>query len=128
MSAHNPASRREAAACPIVLFGTQGRTVEGYRPADEDLTAARAASANGVDRHVAGPHLRRVAGRDKRSRSFCIETLGSTEAKRRAVELRRAHLNKIAATMQEVQHDRHRLRPDLRGALVFHRLCLRARR
>jgi hypothetical protein len=30
------------------------------------------------------------------NRSFCIETLGSSEAWRRAIALRRAHLEKLA--------------------------------
>lgn len=123
---HNADKRREAAAVPLVLFGDYGRTVEGYRPADEDLAAA----APGQARHhwvpVVGPHLRCARGRDRRSqtgvvgisfshivrghrshtyyvvnlgstcRRFCIETLGRSEALRRAMALRREHVKKLA--------------------------------
>lgn len=120
---HDPKARRDASAVPLVLFGEHGRTVEGYRPADEDLVEAVPASANGVARHVAGPHLRLAqhrqinnktglvgisVSRSKKTgrhylyvqlgsthRAFCIETLGRTEAWRRAVALRREHLRKI---------------------------------
>ena len=121
---HDPQARREATAVPLVLMGDTGRTVEGYRPADEDLVSATPASANGVSRHVAGPHLRlsqhqhrrnktgvvgisvsrdRATGRHylyvnlgSTSRHFCLETLGRTEAWARAVQLRREHLRKLA--------------------------------
>jgi len=122
---HNATARREAAAMPLVLFGDYGRTVEGYRPADEDLTGARPGRANWAQwEAVRGPHLRAVRSRDRRcktgivgisvsrcrkdgrhwlvvnlgctSRKFCIETVGSSEAWRRAIALRRAHLEKLA--------------------------------
>lgn len=116
---------REAAAVPLVLFGEHGRTVEGYRPADEDLAGAGAGgyvSRRGYQ-PVRGPYLRWAHGVHRRSktgvvgisvslerstgrhfvrvrlgatcRRFCVETLGRTEAFRRALELRREHLKKI---------------------------------
>jgi hypothetical protein len=122
---HDPQARREAGAKPLVLFGDYGRTVEGYRPADEDLAHAAPASSDGCRRHVAGPHLRIIRTRDHRSktgvvgismsrrqrdgrhfyivnlgstsRRFCIETLGRTEAWRRATLLRREHVKKVFA-------------------------------
>jgi hypothetical protein len=109
---------------PLVLFGAYGRTVEGYRPADEDLAIARAAPGHQRGQVIEGPHLRIIRGTDKTdgpnivgislsrrkrtgrhflhvqlgstNRSFCIETLGSSEAWRRAIALRRAHLEKLA--------------------------------
>jgi hypothetical protein len=132
---HNTIARHAAAAVPIVLFGDYGRTVEGYRPADEDLAMALpASSGHRSGQIVTGPHLRPVHGthgtkgtllrqgsggqagivgislprraRDGRhflyvnlgstSRKFCVETLGSSEAWRRAIALRRAHVTKLA--------------------------------
>lgn len=121
---HNPEARREATAVPLVLFGDHGRTVEGYRPADEDLEQAQPASSDGCRRHVKGPHLRTMRGKHARNktgvvgvsegydrvkkhhyyyvnlgsghRSFCIDTLGRTEAFRRACALRVEHARKIA--------------------------------
>lgn len=121
---HDANARRQAAAVPLVLFGEHGRTVEGYMPAQEDLAQARAASLDGCRQHVAGPHLRTIRtkcatnktgivgislSRAKATgrhylyvnlgdthRKFCVETLGSTEAWRRAISLRRAHLEKLA--------------------------------
>ena len=121
---HSATARRAAAAMPLVLFGDYGRTVEGYRPADEDLAVARAARHAHEWVPVAGPHLRTsrqsvhktktgIVGislsrraRDGKhflyvqlgstSRHFCIETVGSSEAWRRAIALRRAHLEKLA--------------------------------
>jgi hypothetical protein len=121
---HNVIARQAAAAVPIVLFGDYGRTVEGYRPADEDLTVARPARHSHDWVPVSGPHLRTFRSRYSRSktgivgislsrrsrdgkhllyvqlgstsRHFCIETLGSSEAWRRAIALRRAHLEKLA--------------------------------
>lgn len=58
MSAHSAAARREATAVPLVLFGEHGRTVEGYRPADEDLRSAMPAISNRAGAVVSGPHLR----------------------------------------------------------------------
>lgn len=120
---HNAHSRREAAASPVVLFGPYGRTVEGYRPADEDLATAAPARSHRRGSAVAGPHLRvareaharnrtgvvgisfgvdRARGRTyfwvnlgTGSRRFCIETLGRAEAWRRAVALRKEHLRKL---------------------------------
>ncbi len=120
---HSAIARRAAAAVPLVLFGEYGRTVEGYRPADEDLALARPATGHRSGQGVRGPHLlttrtqhaRNKTGivgisigrraRDGRHflfvnlgsccRRFCIETLGSSEAWRRAVALRRAHLEKL---------------------------------
>jgi hypothetical protein len=121
---HNAESRRQAAAVPLVLFGEHGRTVEGYMPANEDLAAARPAEARHEWVPVEGPHLLAVRSRDRRSktgvvgislsrrkatgrhylvvnlgstsRNFCVERLGSSEAWRRAIALRRAHLEKVA--------------------------------
>lgn len=121
---HDPEKRREAAAVPLVLFGTHGRTVEGYRPADEDLAGAREGEARHEWSPVVGPHLRVARSRDRRSktgivgisisrrkttgrhyivvnlgstsRNFCVERLGKTEAWRRAIALRREHLRKLA--------------------------------
>lgn len=121
---HNANSRRLAAAVPLVLFGEHGRTVEGYMPADEDLAVARPPEARHEWVPVQGPHLRAVRARDSRSktgivgislsrrkttgrhylvvnlgstsRNFCIESLGNTEAWRRAIALRREHLEKLA--------------------------------
>ena len=121
---HNSEARREAAAVALVLFGEHGRTVEGYRPADEDLDHAAPASSDGCRRHVRGPHLRTARatnprnrtgvvgisiGRDRgrghtyfwvnlgrSARRFCITTLGRDEAWRRAVALRLEHLRKLA--------------------------------
>lgn len=98
--------------------------MEGYRPADEDLVEAKAGEHAHEWGAVTGPHLLAVRRRDRRnktgivgisvsrsgktgrhylyvnlgstSRRFCIETLGRTEAWRRAVALRREHLRKIA--------------------------------
>lgn len=120
---HDPKARRDASAVPLVLFGEHGRTVEGYRPADEDLVEARSAQHAHKWTAVSGPHLLAFRGRDRRNktglvgisvsrdrktgrhylyvnlgstnRKFCIETLGRTEAWRRAVALRREHLRKI---------------------------------
>jgi hypothetical protein len=121
---HNVIARRAAAAVPIVLFGDYGRTVEGYRPADEDLACARPPRHAHAWMPVVGPHLRTARSQCVRnatgivgisisrrardgkhllyvqlgstSRHFCIETLGSSEAWRRAIALRRAHLEKLA--------------------------------
>jgi hypothetical protein len=120
---HSAIARRSAAAMPLVLFGEHGRTIEGYRPADEDLAAARPDISHRAGRGVAGPHLRTVHGTNRNNRTgivgislsrradgrhflyvqlgqtnrhFCIETLGSSEAWRRAIALRRAHLEKLA--------------------------------
>ena len=121
---HNAIARRSAAAMPLVLFGEYGRTIEGYQPADEDLAVARAPRHSHEWVPVAGPHLHVTHGTDRTnrtgvigislsrrardgkhflyvqlgstSRHFCIETLGSSEAWRRAIALRRAHLEKLA--------------------------------
>jgi len=121
---HNPEARNEAMARPLVLFGDHGRTVEGYRPANEDLEQAAPASSDGCRVHVKGPHIRALRtkharnktgvvgisyGKDRSrgrsyfwvnlgssSRKFCIETLGRSEAWRRAVALRYEHERKIA--------------------------------
>jgi hypothetical protein len=121
---HDATARRQAAAVPLVLFGDHGRTVEGYMPADEDLSIARPPEARHEWVPVQGPHLRAVRSRDRRSktgivgislsrrkstgrryfvvnlgstsRNFCIETLGSSEAWRRAIGLRKHHLEKLA--------------------------------
>jgi hypothetical protein len=121
---HSPTARRAAAAMPLVLFGEYGRTIEGYRPADEDLAMARPAPGHHRGEIVAGPHLYcapRTHARNKTGiigisigrysrtgrhylyvalgsghRKFCVETLGSSEAWRRAIALRRAHLEKLA--------------------------------
>lgn len=121
---HDANARRQAAVVPLILFGEHGRTVEGYMPAQEDLDAARPPEARNQWVPVEGPHLRAVRSRDSRSktglvgislsrrkktgrhyvvvnlgstsRNFCVETLGSTEAWRRAIALRRAHLEKLA--------------------------------
>ncbi len=122
---HSAIARRSAAAMPLVLFSEYGRTVEGYMPAEEDLVAARPAPAgHRAGRGVAGPHLFAARARFSRNRTgivgislgrysktgrhylyvqigaghrkFCIETLGSSEAWRRAIALRRAHLEKLA--------------------------------
>jgi len=120
---HNPQKRREATAIPLVLFGERGRTVEGYRPADEDLATASPAPSHKTGSAVSGPHLLAVRRRHARNktgvvgvsleyerareqhfyvvnlgsghRRFCIETLGRTEAFRRAVALRHEHERKI---------------------------------
>lgn len=120
--AHNATARREATAVPLVLFGEHGRTVEGYRPADEDLAAAAPAPSHKAGAAVSGPHLRAVRTRFARNktgvvgisleyerardrhyfvvnlgsghRRFCIESLGRIEAWRRAVSLRREHERK----------------------------------
>ena len=119
MSRHNATARREATAAPLVLATESGRTVEGYRPADEDLAGAApgtlVASGRG-GRHawkaVTGPHLRVVCSRDRRSqtgvvgisfsylrsrrRHYVVVNLGSTcrrfcvETLGRAEALRRA--------------------------------------
>lgn len=129
MSAHDPQARREAAAVPVVLFGAYGRTVESYRPAGEVLAVAMPASSDGCRRHVQGPHLRtaRATSRsrtgivgislstDRRSgrrflyvnlggtsRKFSIDTLGESEAWRRAIALRREHLTKLALANAEI--------------------------
>jgi hypothetical protein len=121
---HDPAARRLAAAVPLVLFGEHGRTVEGYMPAEEDLSIARPPEGRNEWVPVQGPHLRAVRARDRRSktgvigisisrskktgrhwlvvnlgstsRKFCVETMGKTEAWRRAIGLRREHLEKLA--------------------------------
>lgn len=121
---HDTTARRAAAAMPLILFGDYGRTVEGYMPAAEDLAIARPASSDGCRQHVVGPHLRTARARHpgnktgvvgislgycntrrrhylyvnlgSTSRKFCIETLGQSEAWRRAIALRRAHLEKLA--------------------------------
>lgn len=121
--AHNATARREATTVPLVLFGEHGRTVEGYRPADEDLRTARPAPSHKAGAAVAGPHLRVVRTRHarnatgvvgisteyerarrrhfyvvnlgRRHRRFCIETLGRAEAWRRAVALRAEHVRKV---------------------------------
>ena len=121
---HDANARRQAAAVPLVLFGEYGRTLEGYMPANEDLAIARPASADGCRQHVKGPHLRVVRtnyaksktgivgisiGRDRArgftyfwvnlgssSRRFNITKLGQAEALRRAIALRKVHLEKLA--------------------------------
>ena len=121
--AHDPEKRQEATAVPLVLFGEHGRTVEGYRPADEDLRTARLAPSHQLGAALAGPYLRAVRTRHarnktgvvgisleyerarerrffvvnlgRRHRRFCIETLGRAEAWRRAVALRSEHVRKI---------------------------------
>jgi hypothetical protein len=121
---HDANARRLAAAVPLVLFGEHGRTVEGYMPAQEDLALARPASSDGCRQHVQGPHLRAVRTRHARnqtgivgisvgqdrarghtyywvnlgssSRRFNITLLGREEALRRAIALRRQHLEKLA--------------------------------
>ncbi len=122
---HNPEARREATAWPVILFGDRGRTVESYRPAEEELHVARPAIARHEWVPVVGPHLRVACARDRRSktgvvgicisrmpsrrnrlffvvnlgstsRRFCIDTLGREEAWRRAVALRREHVIKVA--------------------------------
>lgn len=136
---HNPQSRREASAVPLVLFGEHGRTVEGYRPADEDLAGATAGRHAHVWGAVQGPHLLACRTRDKRSqtglvgisvsrcrrtgrhflvvnlgstnRKFCVETLGRTEAWRRAVALRRDHVRKLAAANAVILRARAAHRP-----------------
>lgn len=109
---------------PLVLFGEHGRTVEGYRPADEDLAAAAPAPSHQAGAAVAGPHLRVARTRHARNktgvvgisfgtfrkrgklvsayfvqlgsaaREFRIDTLGKREAWRRAVALRCEHVRK----------------------------------
>jgi len=121
---HDANARRQAAAVPLVLFGDHGRTVEGYMPAEEDLAIAQPASSDGCRRHVRGPHLRPVRTNYAKNktgivgislsysaakrrhylyvnlgdthRKFCIETIGNREAWRRAISLRKAHLEKLA--------------------------------
>jgi hypothetical protein len=121
---HSATARQAAAAMPLVLFGDYGRTVEGYRPADEDLAIARPARHSHDWVPVCGPHLRTFRQRVHKtktgivgislsrrsrdgkhflyvnlgctSRKFCIETIGSSEAWRRAIALRRDHLTKLA--------------------------------
>ncbi len=137
--AHDPQKRREAAAVALVLFGEHGRTVEGYRPADEDLAHAAPASSDGCRRHVCGPHLRVARDRQARNRTgvvgislgrdrargrtyfwvnlgcsarkFCLETLGREEAWRRAVSLRHEHLRTLAPANQAILHARARNQP-----------------
>lgn len=122
--AHDATARREATAVPLVLFGDYGRTVLGYRPADEDLVQARPARSHKAGSRITGPHLRsarsinarnrtgivgisygtdRARGRSyywvnlgSSARKFCIETLGRSEAWRRAVNLRLEHLKKLS--------------------------------
>ena len=121
---HNTEARAEAGARPLVLFGEHGRTVEGYRPADEDLEAAKPARNHKAGGGLRGPHVRvarqkhprnktgvvgisegfdRTKGRSyfyvnlgTSQRNFCIDTLGRAEAWRRATHLRHEHLRKIA--------------------------------
>jgi hypothetical protein len=124
---HAAEKRREAGVVPLILFGDHGRTVEGYRPANEDLTGARAGGMRGRRwAAVEGPHLRtarlkfkgasstgivgislaRLPCKGNRlfytvnlgrsNRRFCVETLGKSEALRRAIALRREHLTKLA--------------------------------
>lgn len=121
---HDPTSRAASSPCPIVLAGERGRTVAGYVPAPEDLDAAAPAQHRHEWSAVRGPHLSRLSGADKRSqtgvvgislsrlrrtgrhyynvslgktnRQFCIETLGRTEAWRRALQLRAEHERKVA--------------------------------
>jgi hypothetical protein len=108
---HDANARRLAAAVPLVLFGEHGRTVEGYMPAEEDLAAAAPASANGVTRHArnqtgivgisvgqdrARGHTYYWVNLGSSSRRFNITLLGREEALRRAIALRRAHLEKLA--------------------------------
>lgn len=130
-------ARRAAAAVPLVLFGPYGRTVESYRPADEDLTGALSGvfTAKGYV-PVQGPYLRRVHSRERRTgtgivgvsisrehatgrhfvrvrfggtcRRFCIETLGRTEALRRAIALRREHVAKLAQANEVILRARAR--------------------
>lgn len=137
MSRHNATARREATAAPLVLTTEDGRTVEGYRPADEDLVAAMPALSHKAGSAVSGPHLRSVRRRFTRNktgvvgisleyerargqhfyvvnlgcghRRFCLETLGRTEAWRRAVALRREHERKavLANAVILQARDRH---------------------
>ena len=121
--AHDATARREATAVPLVLFGDYGRTVLGYRPADEDLALSRPARTHKAGSRVTGPHLRIARAMHSRnrtgvvgisygtdsargrsyfwvnlgsgSRKFCIETLGRSEAWRRALNLRLEHLKKL---------------------------------
>lgn len=121
---HCALARRQATAVPLVLFGDHGRTVEGYMPATEDLELAVAPKRHRRGDRVRGPHLltaRAFHARNKTGivgislgfcrtrekhyfyvnlgsshRKFCIETLGRTEALRRAIALRVAHLEKLA--------------------------------
>lgn len=122
--AHNATARREATTVPLVLFGEHGRTVEGYRPADEDLATARPAASHQAGAAVSGPHLRVARTRHARNktgvvgisfgrfrkrgklvsayfvqlgssaREFRVDTLGRAEAWRRAVALRAEHVRK----------------------------------
>ncbi len=133
---HDPLKRREATAIPLVLFGAHGRTVEGYRPADEDLSAAMPALSHKAGAAVSGPHLRTVRRRFARNRTgvvgisleyervrdrhfyvvnlgaghrrFCVETLGRPEAWRRAVALRHEHERKVLLANATIRHARDR--------------------
>lgn len=133
---HDPKARKEAAALPLVLFGEHGRTVEGYRPADEDLAHARPAEPLNQWVPVQGPHLRTVRTKFKRNKSgivgisfsrgksgrrvyvqlgknnrcFNIDRLGFEEAMRRAIELRQAHERKIAQANTAILAARSRYR------------------
>ena len=124
--AHNTTARREATAVPLVLFGEHGRTVEGYRPADEDLRSSMPALSHRAGAAVSGPHLRVARTRHAAcktgvvgvsfgymvrggrrlpcyfvqlgacSRRFRCDVHGQVEAFRRAVALRREHVLRIA--------------------------------
>lgn len=120
----NRESMREAAAVAVVLFGPAGRTVDSYAPAPALLAQAGGGryGRRGWE-PVQGPYLRWARSVDRRSktgvvgvsvsreratgrlyvrvrlgrscRRFNIATLGRAEAFRRALALRREHLEKI---------------------------------
>lgn len=133
---HDPTARAAASPQPIVLLGDTGRTVAPYTPADEDLAAARPAASHRAGEGISGPHLialRRRHARNRtgvvglslgydrrrgrhyvyvnlgsRSRCFCIETLGRDEAFRRALQLRRRHVEKVEAANRRIAEARLR--------------------
>jgi hypothetical protein len=72
MSAHSPAARREATAVPLILFGEHGRTVEGYRPADEDLRSAMPALSHRAFSAVSGPHMRVARAKHSRCKTGVV--------------------------------------------------------
>lgn len=120
---HNIPARKATKVTPVILFNGNGRTVDSYRPESESLENARPAEHRHEWIPVVGPHLLTVRKRYNRSstgvigislsrrkrdgrlsfivnlgstnRRFPIDTLGRTEAFRRAVALRRAHEKKI---------------------------------
>lgn len=77
---HDPASRREASAVPLVLCGDRGHTVAGYLPAPEDLAVAAAAPRHRAGACVRGPHLRVVRTQHARNRSGVVGVYESTRA------------------------------------------------